>query len=104
MPQFDYVKKRREDVDEIPNQAIVHWLIKIMTVANVWVFKASKGRLWKNFPGGYPICIVETMGRKSAFSAMPTESPSQPRLKWSMTPSSPHSFAIRIISSFLYLG
>jgi deazaflavin-dependent oxidoreductase (nitroreductase family) len=65
MPQFDYVKTRREDVDQIPNQAAVHWFIKVMTAANVWVFKASKGRLWKSFPGGFPICIVETTGRKS---------------------------------------
>jgi deazaflavin-dependent oxidoreductase (nitroreductase family) len=63
--QFDYVKTRREDVDAIPNQALVHRFIKALTAANVWVFKASKGRLWKNFPGGFPICIVETTGRQT---------------------------------------
>jgi deazaflavin-dependent oxidoreductase (nitroreductase family) len=35
------------------------------TRLNVWVFKASKGRLWKNFPGGFPICVVGMKGRKS---------------------------------------
>ena len=65
MSQFDYVKTRREDVDEIPNQAVVHHFIRWLTIANVWVFKASKGKLWKNFPGGFPICIVHTTGRKT---------------------------------------
>jgi deazaflavin-dependent oxidoreductase (nitroreductase family) len=62
---FDYVKTRKEDVDEIPNQAFVHTMLKIVTALNVWVFKASSGRMWKNFIGGYPICIVETTGRKT---------------------------------------
>ncbi len=65
MSQFAYVKTRREDVDPIPSQALVHWFIRVLTAANVWVFKMSKGRLWKNFPGGFPICIVHTTGRKS---------------------------------------
>lgn len=62
---FDYVKTRREDVDDIPNQAFVQGILKIVTAINVWVFKASNGRLWKNFIGGYPICVVETKGRKT---------------------------------------
>lgn len=65
MPQFDYVKTRREDVDEISNQAFVHTFLRAVTAVNVWVFKASNGRLWKKFIGGYPICIVETKGRKT---------------------------------------
>jgi deazaflavin-dependent oxidoreductase (nitroreductase family) len=63
--KFDYVKTRREDVDAIPNQARVHLILRIVTAANVLVFKASKGRLWKKFIGGFPICIVETKGRKT---------------------------------------
>ena len=35
------------------------------TAANVWVFKKSRGRLWKNFPGGYPICVVGMKGAKT---------------------------------------
>ena len=65
MSQFDYVKTRREDADEIPNQAVVQQFIRWHAIANVWVFKASKGKLWKNFPGGFPICIVHTTGRKT---------------------------------------
>ena len=32
---------------------------------NVWVYKKSGGKLLKNFPGGYPICIVTLTGKKS---------------------------------------
>ena len=67
MPSFDYVKTRREDVKPIPAQHadMIHSIIRYCTRLNVWVFKQSKGRVWKNFPGGYPICIVETKGAKS---------------------------------------
>lgn len=67
MKQYDYVKTRREDVDEIPEQWV--WLVRAITRyytrLNIWVFKKSKGRLWKNFPGGYPICVVGMTGKKS---------------------------------------
>lgn len=65
MTRFDYVKTRREDVDPIPNQGLVKVFMRWFTRLNVWVFKLSKGRLMKNFPGGYPICVVGTTGRKS---------------------------------------
>jgi deazaflavin-dependent oxidoreductase (nitroreductase family) len=67
MAKFDYVKTKRSDVDEIPEKWV--WLIKkIMryyTRFNVWVYKKSNGKLMKNFPGGYPICLVTMIGRKS---------------------------------------
>ncbi|MEQ9462875.1 MAG: nitroreductase family deazaflavin-dependent oxidoreductase [Haliea sp.] len=65
MTQFDYVKTRREDVDPIPNQSLVKVFMRWFTRLNVWVFKLSRGRLMKNFPGGHPICVVGTTGRKS---------------------------------------
>ena len=65
MNQFDYVKTRREDVDPIPNQGLVKVFMRWFTRLNVWVFKLSKGRLMKNFPGDHPICVVGTTGRKS---------------------------------------
>lgn len=67
MTDFDYVKTRREDVQEIPanSQPMARVFIKYFTRMNVWVFKKSKGKLWKNFPGGYPICIVGMTGKKS---------------------------------------
>ena len=67
MNQFDYVKTRREDVQAIPSQHTdsIRKCIRAYTRLNVWVFKKSKGRLMKTFPGGYPICIVETIGARS---------------------------------------
>ena len=65
--KFDYVKTKREDVQEIPEKWT--WLVrKIMrryTQFNVWVYKKSNGKLMKNFPGGFPICVVTMIGRKS---------------------------------------
>ena len=67
MALYDYVKTRREDVQAIPDQhaALIHNIIRQYTRLNVWVFKQSKGRLMKKFPGGFPICVVETTGAKS---------------------------------------
>jgi deazaflavin-dependent oxidoreductase (nitroreductase family) len=67
MSNFDYVKTRREDVKPIPEKhvPITRKIMRHYTRLNVWVFKKSKGRLMKNFPGGYPICVVATTGAKS---------------------------------------
>jgi hypothetical protein len=35
------------------------------TWLNVVIFRASKGRLMNKFIGGYPVCIVTTIGAKS---------------------------------------
>lgn len=69
-----YVKTRREDVDEIPEKSlpIVRRVMKFYTRLNVWVYKKSNGRLMKNFPGGYPICIVTMKGKKTG---LPREIP-----------------------------
>lgn len=40
-------------------------VIRLMTVANVWLFRMTGGRLGARFPGGAPICLVTTRGRKS---------------------------------------
>lgn len=65
--KFDYVKTRREDVDEIPERivGIVRFFMKNYTRFNVWVYKKTNGKWMKNFPGGYPICIVGMTGKKS---------------------------------------
>lgn len=67
MVEYDYVKTRRQDVQPIPQQhfALIKKFMRLFTRLNVWVFKKSKGRLWKNFPGGYPICVVGMTGAKS---------------------------------------
>jgi len=66
-PKFPYVKTRREDVQEIPAKAVpfTRFMMKNYTRFNVWVFKKSKGRLLKKFPGGFPICVVGMTGAKS---------------------------------------
>jgi len=65
--KFPYVKTRREDVQEIPANAVpfTRFMMKNYTRFNVWVFKKSRGRLLKKFPGGYPICVVGMTGVKS---------------------------------------
>lgn len=65
--KFDYVKTKREDVEEIPERivGVVKFFMKHYTRFNVWVYKKSNGKLMKNFPGGYPICIVGMTGKKS---------------------------------------
>ncbi|MEH6548605.1 MAG: nitroreductase/quinone reductase family protein [Pseudomonadales bacterium] len=67
MTQFDYVKTRREDVKVIPPEQAktARKFVKWYTRFNIWVFKKSNGRLMKNFPGGYPICVVGTKGAKT---------------------------------------
>jgi deazaflavin-dependent oxidoreductase (nitroreductase family) len=45
---------------------LVRGITRFYTRLNIWVFKKSQGRLWKNFPGGYPICVVGMTGKKSA--------------------------------------
>lgn len=64
---LDYVKTRREDVKPIPvkQQGLIHTIMKWYTRFNVSVFKLSRGRLMKRFPGGYPICVVGTTGARS---------------------------------------
>jgi deazaflavin-dependent oxidoreductase (nitroreductase family) len=39
--------------------------IRIMTAANVWLFRLSGGRFGARFRGGAPVCLVTTRGRKS---------------------------------------
>lgn len=67
MVEYDYVKTKREDVQEIPNEHFktIKRFMRWYTRLNIWVFKVTNGRLWKNFPGGYPICVVGTTGAKT---------------------------------------
>ena len=67
MTQYDYVKKKREEVDAIPEKAVpfVRAVVKIYTRFNVWVFKKSNGKMLNKFPGGASICLVGMTGRKT---------------------------------------
>lgn len=64
---FDYVKTKRSDVREIPDKwsKQIDYGLKLYTRFNVWAYKKSKGRVLKNFLGGFPICVVGMKGKKS---------------------------------------
>jgi deazaflavin-dependent oxidoreductase (nitroreductase family) len=40
-------------------------VMKVMAPLNTWIYRTSRGRLGARFPGGAPICIVTTTGRRS---------------------------------------
>lgn len=67
MPQFDYVKTRREDVPEIPEkyETLVRLGAKVFSRLNVAVYKLSGGRLMNKGPADKPICLVTMTGRKT---------------------------------------
>ncbi|MCY4044800.1 MAG: nitroreductase family deazaflavin-dependent oxidoreductase [Cellvibrionales bacterium] len=67
MKKYDYVKTQREDVAEISEKHVplVRKVMKLYTRLNVFVYKKTKGRFMKHFPGGFPICIVTMTGKKS---------------------------------------
>ena len=67
MVSYDYVKTKREDVRPIEKKhvGIVRFFMRWATKLNVALFRMSKGRLANKFPGGFPICIVETRGAKT---------------------------------------
>ena len=39
--------------------------LKLMSIANTWVFRVSSGRLGAKFRGGAPVGLLTTTGRKS---------------------------------------
>ncbi len=39
--------------------------LKAMSRANTWLFRATKGRLGSRFPGGAPVGLLTTTGRRS---------------------------------------
>ena len=67
MVEYDYVRTRRADVRPIKDEQVpfVRFFMRWATRLNVAVFRASKGRLMNRFIGGYPVCIVTTVGAKS---------------------------------------
>ena len=40
-------------------------VIKVMSTVNTWIYRASKGKLGGKFPGGAPICLLTSTGRRS---------------------------------------
>ena len=45
--------------------AIANPFIKLMSRLNTWAYRATGGRLGGKFPGGAPVMLVTTVGRKS---------------------------------------
>ena len=67
MTEYDYVKTRREDVKPIPQSKVARFKrqMGLYSKLNVWVYRLSFGRLMNTAMGGYPICIVTLVGKKS---------------------------------------
>jgi deazaflavin-dependent oxidoreductase (nitroreductase family) len=65
--EYDYVKTRREDVKPIPQSKVARFKrqMGLYSKLNVWVYRLSFGRLMNTAMGGYPICIVTLVGKKS---------------------------------------
>jgi deazaflavin-dependent oxidoreductase (nitroreductase family) len=40
-------------------------LLRTIGALNVWVYRLSNGRVMGRFPGGAPVCLLTTRGRKS---------------------------------------
>lgn len=65
---FSYVKTRREDVKPLPKGAGAEKFrrgMKFYTRLNVLVYKFSRGKLMNTAMGGYPICLVSLVGKKT---------------------------------------
>ena len=39
--------------------------IRVMTAANVWLYRLTGGRLGARFSGGAPVCLVTALGKQS---------------------------------------
>jgi len=68
MTNFDYVKTSREEaVKNAVNQdtPFAKRMGKLFSKLNVWVYKLSFGKLWNTAMGGYSVCIVGMIGKKS---------------------------------------
>ena len=46
-------------------ERVANVAIRIMTTLNVWVYRATGGKLGGRFIGGAPVCLLTTTGRKS---------------------------------------
>lgn len=68
MKTYDYVKTKRQDVQEFPEKwmGLIRRILKAYSRFNIWVYKVSNGRLMNTFPGSdCSICIVTFTGAKS---------------------------------------
>ncbi len=70
MIEYDYVKTRREDVRPIKENQVpaIRRVLRWVSKFQVAVYRKSGGRLMNKFIGGFPICVVTTIGAKSGES------------------------------------
>ncbi len=63
MVEYDYVTKKRDEVQTFPKRGmgVVRFILRWLTHLQVAVFRASKGRLMNKFTGGFPVSIVTTV-------------------------------------------
>lgn len=68
MKKYDYVSASREEVEKLPTGKGAAKFIrgmKFYSRLNTWVYKLSFGKLMNTAMGGYEICIVQLLGKKS---------------------------------------
>ena len=67
MIEYDYVTKKRSEVDAYPEKGMgaIRVLLRFIMRVQVFVYRLSGGRLLTKFAGGYKICVVTTRGAKS---------------------------------------
>lgn len=67
MPNDDDAIARRRELEPAPkaNAAAFKRQMKWYSRVNVWVYRLSFGRLMNTAMGGYPICLVSMVGRKT---------------------------------------
>jgi deazaflavin-dependent oxidoreductase (nitroreductase family) len=65
--KYDYVKTRRADVKPISKSKSVGFKrqMGLYSKLNVWVYRMTFGYLMNTAMGGYPICIVTLIGRRT---------------------------------------
>ncbi len=67
MVEYDYVTKKRGEVDAFPEKGMgfARFMLRLVTRFQVAIYKLTKGRMMNKFIGGFPVCIVTTTGAKS---------------------------------------
>ena len=67
MVEYDYVTKKRDQVDPLPERGIglIRFFMRQFSKLNVTVYRCSGGRLMNRYVGGFPVCIITTKGAKS---------------------------------------
>lgn len=67
MVEYDYVTKKREDIDPYPDKGMgaIRFLLRIIMRIQIRVYRLTGGRFMNTFAGGFPVCIITTRGAKS---------------------------------------